>query len=503
MEEQGINLASQATDGLKIDRLQLDPQRSQDEAVAQAILNSIHGEVAMLDKAGTIVSANEAWHNFGRANGALPSAVSPGINYLDVCRRSLAAGDPTAAKALEAIEAVLSGSSDSMSLEYSCDSPTAPRWFLMKVTPLKALEGGVVVAHHDITELKQAQGALQKALTEVQDLKSRLHEENAYLHQRVKLLHCHKRIVGQSRMLRQALMNVEQVAGTESTVLLLGETGTGKELLAASIHELSSRRDRLMVCVNCAAMPAALVESELFGREKGAFTGALSRQVGRFELADNSTLFLDEVGDLPLETQAKLLRVLQEKQIERLGNPRPIPVNVRLIAATNRDLEKSVREGSFRQDLYYRLSVFPIRVPPLRERREDIPLLVWAFVNEFAVAFNKNIESIHQKSLDALQRYSWPGNVRELRNVIERAMITANGPNLRIGLPATPGPLASASSRKLEEIEREHVLKVLEQCGWRVRGCNGAAENLGIKPTTLEARMSKLGIRRPTVPAGT
>ena len=244
-------------------------------------------------------------------------------------------------------------------------------------------------------------------------------------------------------------------------------------------------------------MPAPLVESELFGREKGAFTGSLSRQVGRFELANGSTIFLDEVGDLSPEVQAKLLRVLEAKQIERLGNPNPVPINVRIIAATNRDLEKEVGDGKFRKDLFYRLNVFPITVPPLRERREDIPLLVWAFVDEFAKTFNKNIASVDRESLDALLRYSWPGNIRELRNLIERAMIVANGPKLSIQLPHAPTVSTATTSHRLEDVEREHVLRILESSGWRIRGLNGAAEKLGLKPTTLESRMAKLGIQRP------
>ncbi len=345
--------------------------------------------------------------------------------------------------------------------------------------------------------LKETQDALRQALAEIERLKLKLHQESAYLREKVRRDGGHYRTVGQSQAIRHVLATVEQVASTDATVLLLGETGTGKELLAESLHALSPRRNRMLVSVNCAAMPAPLVESELFGREKGAFTGSLSRQVGRFELADGSTIFLDEVGDLPLEVQAKLLRVLEARQIERLGNPRPVSVNVRIIAATNRDLEKAVGDGKFRQDLYYRLNVFPITVPPLRERREDIPLLVWAFVDEFAKTFNKNIESVAPESMEALQRYSWPGNVRELRNLVERAMILANGPILRITMPGTPPLFPSVSSRKMEDVERDHVLSILEKCGWRVRGAHGAAEQLGIKPTTLEARMAKLGIRRP------
>jgi transcriptional regulator with GAF, ATPase, and Fis domain len=343
---------------------------------------------------------------------------------------------------------------------------------------------------------------VQERTAEVERLKSKLQEENYYLREKISLSQRHYRIVGQAPALLRVLSQSEKVAPTDSTVLLLGETGTGKELLAGMIHQLSARAQRPLVSVNCAAVPAPLVESELFGREKGAFTGSLSRQVGRFELADGATIFLDEIGELPPEVQSKLLRVLEAKQVERLGNPRPVSVDVRVIAATNRDLEKAVSEGKFRKDLYYRLNVFPIRVPPLSERREDIPLLVWAFVDEFAKLFNKNIQSIEKESLDALQRYSWPGNVRELRNSIERAMIIASGTKLQISLPAPPALSAAPEDSKLEEVERKHIMGILERSGWRIRGVNGAAEQLGLKPTTLEARMAKLGIHRPAVTSG-
>ena len=255
-----------------------------------------------------------------------------------------------------------------------------------------------------------------------------------------------------------------------------------------------------MVRVNCAAIPTALIESELFGREKGAYTGALSKQIGRFELADNSTLFLDEVGELPADVQVKLLRVLEEKCIERLGSSKPIKIDIRIIAATNKDLEKSVREGTFRKDLYYRLNVFPISVPSLRERREDLPQLVWMFIGEFNQTLGKNIESISSDSLEAIQHYDWPGNVRELRNVIERAMIIATGPRLKIEVPKTKpfGIVSGATARSLtiRDTERDHILSVLEMTNWRVRGKNGAAEILAINPSTLESRMTKLGITR-------
>jgi formate hydrogenlyase transcriptional activator len=305
-------------------------------------------------------------------------------------------------------------------------------------------------------------------------------------------------LVGQSTALGRVLEQVRQVAATDSTVLLLGETGTGKELIATHIHELSARRGRAMVRVNCAAIPSTLIESELFGREKGAFTGALTKQAGRFELADHSTIFLDEIGDLPLDVQVKLLRVLEERQIERLGSPRPLTVNVRIVAATHRNLEQRVAGDAFRQDLYYRLNVFPIQLPPLRERADDIPRLVWWFVDEFSRSFGKRIETISQASMDALQRYSWPGNIRELRNVVERAMIVAASQHLTVAMPVRSSATSEVKrSDRLVDVEREHVRNIVECCGWRIRGANGAAARLGLPPTTLETRMAKLGITRP------
>ena len=304
-------------------------------------------------------------------------------------------------------------------------------------------------------------------------------------------------IIGRSTGIQRVLEQVRQVAATDSTVLLLGETGTGKELIATLIHEQSSRRARTMVRLNCAAIPSTLIESELFGREKGAYTGALARQIGRFEHADHSTIFLDEIGDLPAETQVKLLRVLEQRQIERLGSPRPVAVDVRVIAATHRNLERRIIEDAFRQDLYYRLNVFPIEVPPLRDRVEDIPLLVWRFVDEFSKSFGKRIDAISRDNMDALKRYAWPGNIRELRNVVERAMIVTSGHNLTIPIPALPSS-ALRRSVKLADVEKEHVLSVVEGCRWRIRGVDGAAERLGLRPTTLETRMAKLGIKRPS-----
>lgn len=303
-------------------------------------------------------------------------------------------------------------------------------------------------------------------------------------------------IIGRGRAIGRVLAEAEHVAQTHATVLLLGETGTGKELLARVIHERSWRRERPIVKVNCAALPATLVESELFGRERGAYTGALTRQAGRFEVADGSTLFLDEVAELPLELQAKLLRVLEDGEFERLGSTRSIKVDVRVVAATNRDLAGAVRNGLFREDLYYRLNVFPIVLPPLRDRVEDIAQLVWAFVEEFSEAMGKVIDTIPDERMDALRRYPWPGNVRELRNVIERAMILARDGILAVELPQPVG-VGKSTPTALADVERRHILAVLERTAWRVRGAGGAAALLGLKPTTLDARMKRLGVRRP------
>jgi transcriptional regulator with GAF, ATPase, and Fis domain len=303
-------------------------------------------------------------------------------------------------------------------------------------------------------------------------------------------------IASDSVAIRRVLTQVHQVAPTGATVLLLGETGVGKEVFAEAIHNQSPRRHRAMIRVSCAAIPIALIESELFGRERGAFTGALSRQIGRFEAAHGATIFLDEIGDLPLEIQVKLLRVLQERTIERLGGNQSMKVDVRVIAATNKNLEQAVADHAFREDLYYRLNVFPITVPPLRERTADIPSLVWAFIDEFSQAFGKNITSISKDSLPALQRYTWPGNVRELRNLIEREMIIAAGPTLVLDAPRQRASSGRAANSTMADAQIEHITSVLDSCGWRIRGAGGAAERLGMKPTTLDSRMAKLGIVR-------
>jgi len=337
--------------------------------------------------------------------------------------------------------------------------------------------------------------SLQEAYAEINKLKEQLESENIYLRKEAVESFEFQHIIGKSAVLRKVVDQVEQVAATNSTVLLTGETGTGKELIAQAIHNLSNRHSRLMVKVNCAALPAGLIENELFGRERGAYTGALTKQIGRFELADRSTLFLDEITELPLDLQAKLLRVLQDGEFERLGSPNSISVDVRLIASTNRDIYEEVRRGRLREDLYYRLKVFPIEVPPLRERQEDIPMLVEAFVAEFSekMGKSKKIQVIPKKTIEALQRYYWPGNIRELRNVIEHAVIISNGSSLQLNLPQNPGN-ASFKNQTLEETEYQHITAVLSKTGWRIKGPNGAAELLGMKPSTLYTRMNKLGI---------
>jgi formate hydrogenlyase transcriptional activator len=352
---------------------------------------------------------------------------------------------------------------------------------------------GEVFAH--AIARKREQEKLLAAMAEIRLLKDRLERENSYLKQAVEVRPPQGLTSRSSRFL-SVVEEIKHVALTSSTVLLLGETGSGKEVLAQAIHDASTRKDRPMIKVNCAALPASLIESELFGREKGAFTGALARQPGRFEIADGSTIFLDEVGELPLELQPKLLRVLQEGEFERLGGSKTIKVDARVIAATNRPLEQAVREGRFRQDLFYRLDVFPIEVPPLRDRREDIPLLSWTFVKEFSNSMGKPVEEIAHESMSALQEYHWPGNIRELRNVIERAMILSQGPKLYIKLShAALRPVAvKAMAGSLDEAELTIIRQAVEQCNWRIRGSNGAAALLNMKPTTLESRIKRLGL---------
>lgn len=348
-----------------------------------------------------------------------------------------------------------------------------------------------------IQEHRQLEESFLNALAENKMLKDRLVAENIYFQQKNNKKHQVSHIIGQSDGIKDVLYRVEQVAPTDTTVLILGETGTGKELIATAIHHLSSRKNKSLIMVNCAALPANLLESELFGREKGAFTGAETRQIGRFELADGSTLCLDEIGELPVEMQAKLLRVIQHGEFERLGSSKTIKVNVRIVAITNRCLEQMTLAGEFRSDLFYRLNVFPITVPPLRQRQEDIPLMVEKFVARYAEKMGKKITSIPKATMMKLQEYHWPGNVRELESIIERAMILCAGPGFQLADTLNiASPQVSFMAGTLKDLERNQIIKVLIETGGRIEGRNGAAKILGLHPSTLRARMQKFGIVR-------
>ena len=364
----------------------------------------------------------------------------------------------------------------------------------------------------NITERKQAEEQLRRALQEVQRLKAELEAENVVLRAEIESTGATPEVVGKSVALKRVLQEVEQVAGTNAPVLISGDTGTGKELVARAIHRTSPRREHLLVTVNCAALAPTLVESELFGHDKGAFTGAGARRLGRFERAHRGTILLDEVGELAPDVQAKLLRVLQTGEFERVGSSVTVRVDVRVIAATNRDLEHEVKRGRFRQDLYYRLCVFPIHMPPLRERREDIPLLVAYLVEKKGAALGKRVNRIPRRTMEVLTAYDWPGNVRELENVIERALILSGGPALvvdsalvgvaenRGGITRTarPADAGDGTATTLASTERAHILRICEACGWRIKGPGAAAERLGLNPSTLYFRLKKLGIKRPS-----
>ena len=351
----------------------------------------------------------------------------------------------------------------------------------------------------DITERKQREMELKTTLKKLNILQNRLQEENIYLREEIEVVHNFQEIIGQSQVIKHLLKKVTQVASTDATVLLLGETGTGKELIARAVHNSSIRKDRALVKVNCAALPHNLIESSLFGHKKGAFTGAVSDNTGKFELADGGTIFLDEIGELPLELQTKLLRVLQDGEFEKLGQPNAIKVDVRVIAATNRNLEKMIETKKFRQDLYYRLNVFPIKCPPLRDRKGDVPILAKYFIDKYNLKIGRNVSRISKKIINIFESYHWPGNVRELENIIERALIISQGEELTIGnwFYQDGHQSNDDTTSTLQDIERKHIKKILESTSWRVSGKGGAAEKLGLKPTTLEARMRKLGILRP------
>jgi len=360
----------------------------------------------------------------------------------------------------------------------------------------------ILLAIEDVTEREYYKRHLEELVeertAEIRKLKDLLEAERAYLQEEIKLEFNHDNIIGRSNEIKYVFYKVEQIASTDTNVLVLGETGTGKELVARAIHGLSGRKDRALVKMNCAALPSNLIESELFGHEKGAFTDAHSKRLGRFEIANGTTLFLDEIGELPLELQPKLLQVIETGEFERLGSSDTIKVDVRIIAATNRNLEAEVRKGTFREDLWYRLNIFPITMPPLRERREDIPLLVNYFIDKISKRLGKSINLVPVNVMDALRNYHWPGNIRELENVLERAVINSSGPKLHlVDELQKANKMIAEASRTLADVEREYILQVLERAHWKVSGKNSAAEILGLDRSTLRARMRKLDIQKP------
>jgi PAS domain S-box-containing protein len=430
----------------------------------------------------------------------IPPESQPGLKALKFWIEHLHPEDRR--RVLEQRQELHEGKLERLSIEYRYLHPAhGEKWLhhVARVTQRDA--GGYTIKTfgvlRDITERRRREEALRQSYAEIERLKDRLQAESDYLKAEIRVVHPNGEVTGQSPAIQKVLRLVEQVAPTDSSVLVRGDTGSGKELVAQAIHRLSPRRSHLMVKVNCAALPSGLVESELFGREKGAFTGALTRQIGRFEVADGSTLFLDEIGELSLEVQAKLLRVLETGEFERLGSPRTIKVDVRVIAATHRDLAEDIRKGRFREDLYYRLNVFPIRVPPLRERPEDIPQLVWAFLEELSARMGKKITQVPRQTMEALQRHPWPGNVRELKNVIEHGAILTTGDTLRVPTLEDAAPV-EAPQPTLADSERTLILRTLEGKRWRVKGPGGAAAALGLNPSTLYSRMKKLGIRPPS-----
>jgi formate hydrogenlyase transcriptional activator len=502
-----------------------DQRNGHHDRLIQTVFNSILAPMVVLNCDGAIIYANKSYEKFFIDNEGASNRVAISADYLGLFCRADHGNDDLAQKAWTGIKDVLARNIPSFSFEYPISTSEGRQCYLIMVEPLLCEDGGVVISHLCLDQQKRSEAALkeieakfrcneealQRALLEVERLKDQLQAENLYLREEVRLAREFGEIIGESESFKLALSQAEQVAPTDASVLITGETGTGKELLAHAIHNLSARKERSLVMVDCATLPASLIESELFGHEKGAFTGATTARSGRFELADRATIFLDEIGELPLELQTKLLRVLQEGEFERLGSSRTIKVDVRVIAATNRDLEEAVKRGSFRADLYYRLNVFPIRMPPLRERREDIGMLAKFFVQQINQKLGKRVAGIPDEVLEAMEQYAWPGNVRELKNVIERAVILTRGNKLQlpeelvrrqqiepVDEPLTP-PKITNSAETLEDIQRQHIIRVLTQTFWRVEGAQGAAAILGMNPGTLRSRMKRFGIHRPTV----
>ncbi|MDQ7090164.1 MAG: sigma 54-interacting transcriptional regulator [Methylococcales bacterium] len=487
----------------------------------------IMGAVVVFQDVSQLKQTENALAQLQRHNQLLLAAAGEGICGFD-CEGNLTFINPTATKMLAWSTTDLNGQSihtifgkDESDFEKYCpvltivngktryeannkrfyreDGSSFPVDFVSTPIMEKGELQGVVMVFRDITERQLAEKKLTLALSEIKQLKNRLQAENSYLQEEINLNHKFEDILGNSQPLKVVLLQVEQVAPTETTVLIQGETGTGKELIARALHNLSQRKNRTLVKVNCAALPSHLIESELFGHEKGSFTGAMARRIGRFELAHEGSIFLDEIGELPLELQTKLLRVLQEGEIERLGDSKTLKINVRVIAATHRDLKKMVAKGDFREDLFYRLSVFPLTLPPLRSRKNDISLLAHYFVNKYARKMGKSIKHIPQSVMEQLRNYSWQGNVRELENVIERAVILS--PEQNFQLPElleikTNNNHSGEPLLSLTAIEKSHIINVLEQTHWQISGENGAASILEMHPNTLRSRMNKLGIRR-------
>ena len=467
------------------------------EERSRALLNAIPDLMFLLDRDGTYVD----YHASNTAALLKPPCEFIGKKYTDVLPPDLAAR--ISWSIVEARQ-----SEKPVRLEYALPVPQGERAYEASI--VKCDGDKILTIVRDITQRKQSEQSLKKALDEVEQLKDQLHKENIYLQEEIRGASNFGEIIGQSESLRRVLHKAEQVAPLNTTVSIFGETGTGKELLAHAIHKLSPRCNHALVKLNCAALPGTLIESELFGHEKGAFTGADTRRSGRFEIANGGTIFLDEVGELPLDLQAKLLRVLEEGEFERVGGSRTVKVDVRVIAATNRNLEEAVRKGIFRSDLYYRLSIFPITLPPLRERKEDIPILVNHLVKQLSQKLGKTIDAIPQETMAKLRNYPWPGNVRELRNVIERAVIITQGSKLHLiddldsqalelEIHEKIGAFADSvqTGETLEKTEYNVILRTLKSVHWKVEGPGGAAELLNIHPSTLRSKMRKLGIERP------
>ncbi len=477
-------------------------------SVLDVILNSIHEPVVVLDVDLKVVRAN---HSFYRTFHDSADEVE-GVTLYDLGNRQW-----DIPRLRELLENILPENSKYDDFEVDHDFGTLghkilhlnARWIFCDDDQIQL----IFLAIADVTNLEYNRRGLEQlvekrlidfikakeeaetSLLEIKKLKDLLEEERAYLQDEIKLTYNHENILGKSDALKYVHYKIEQIAGSDTTVLILGETGTGKELVARALHASSLRKKRALIKVNCATLPANLIESELFGHEKGAFTSSQARHLGRFEVADGGTLFLDEIGELPLELQAKLLRVVQDGEFERLGSSRTIKVDTRIIAATNRNLEEEVRKGNFREDLWYRLNVFPISVPPLRNRLEDIPILVDFYVKKIAKRVGKNIDIVPAGVMKTLQEYHWPGNIRELENVLERAVINSSGAKLRLADELKkPFKNLGASQKSLQNVEKEHILQVLEQTKWKISGKDSAAEILGLDRSTLRARMRKLNI---------